>query len=241
MRNRASILAALLLSAANSVPSQAGVSPFVRLEYGFNGLAMDGPNARISQNETALRAAGSPADFEKIGPGVGPSGSLGVWLTPSLRVGATYSYLRSYREHRLHEPGAFWGEDIDLQMREFGGEVAVRMRRLAGLTLGGSFASGRAKLIDGFTIEDGAGNYYEDTVSEGDVRTYGGYLGFDQTNAAGVAGYVRLGYQHRDAGALPMRGTASDGVTTVEFTDQSVPLDYSGIYFRIGMGFDLVR
>lgn len=241
MPKRILSLAALLLSLALADPSHAGISPYARLEYGFNGLAMDEPNARISQNETQLRADGFPADFEKIGPGMGPSASLGLWLFPAFRVGATYSTLRSYREHRLHVPGAFWGEDIDLTMTEIGAEAAVRVRRFGGLTLGGNVASGKAKLVDGFTIEDSGGNYYEDSVSEGTVRTYGAFVGFDQTNAAGVAGFVRLGYQHRDAGSLPMRGTFSDGSTTVAFTDQSVGLDYSGVYFRIGVGFDLVR
>ncbi len=71
--------------------------------------------------------------------------------------------------------------------------------------------------------------------------TYGGYLGFERTNGRGVAGYIRAGYQVREVGRLPSKLTQSDGYTTVEATGNTIDLDYSGFYFKVGIGYDLAH
>lgn len=67
-------------------------------------------------------------------------------------------------------------------------------------------------------------------------------VGIDQTNPAGVAGFVRAGFQCRDMSRMPGRLTTSDGMDTVQGTGRTTWLDYSGrVCVRVGVGYDPVR
>ena len=54
----------------------------------------------------------------------------------------------------------------------------------------------------------------------------------------GLAGFVRLGFRHRPVGRITLNGIASDGVTSVAESGESVWMDYSGLYMTMGTGFD---
>ncbi len=242
------VLAAVLLTCALAAPASAALSPYVRLDYGGTQLRMTDGNNLIRDNEAAYRAAGLPADFNTIGSSYGPSGAVGLWVLPGLRVGATYAYGRSVRHNRLHVPGVVWdASDLDFRMTEIGGEAAVRFRRLAGLTFGATVAQGRAEMIEGYAFEDFTGwpdnfyQYYQDDVAKKTRITYGGYIGLDQTNEQGVAGFIRAGFVYRDMGHMPTDLTISDGTNTVQATGQTIWLDYSGFYVKAGIGYDLVH
>ena len=233
-------LATTLLTCAAAVPAGAGIAPYVRLDYGGNQLQMREGNKLIEQAEASFKAQGLSATFRKIGAGMGPSGSVGLWLFPGFRVGATYSYLRSVRTNHLHVPGQlFYADDLDFRMTEVGGEAAVRFTRLLGFTLGADVAKGRAELIEGYSAEDFSGQLYLDATAHGTKTTYGAYVGFDQTNPSGVAGFIRAGFRYRDMGSLPSQLTISDGTNTTQATGKTVPLDYGGFYVKLGIGYDL--
>jgi hypothetical protein len=139
-------------------------------------------------------------------------------------------------------PGyVFYADDLEFRMTEIGAEAAVRITRLGGLTFGGSVARGEAEMIEGFTVEDGFSQYYQDANAQSTKATYGAFIGFDQTNPAGLAGFVRAGFQYRDMGPMPSQLTISDGTNTTQSTGTSIPLDYSGVYFKVGIGFDLMH
>ncbi len=236
------VLAGLLLSCLIAAPAAARVSPYVRLDYGGSQLRMSDANRLIHDNEGLLASAGFPASFHTIGTAYGPSGSAGLWLLPGLRVGATGSYVRAVRVNHLHVPGQlFWADDQDFRMTEFGAEAAVRFVRLAGLTIGANVAQGRAELVEGFSVEDLSGQYYQDGKSHRTKTTYGAFIGLDQTNGLGLVGYVRAGFQYRDMGHMPADLTVSDGTSSVQTTGKTVWLDYSGIYLKVGIGYDLVH
>jgi hypothetical protein len=237
-----SVLASFLLTCALAAPAVAGLSPYVRLDYGGSQLRMTDGNNLIHENEASLQEAGYPAAFEKIGSGYGPSASVGLWLFPAFRLGATYSYLRAVRNNQVHVPGAlFYADDVDFRVTEIGGEAALRMKRLLGLTVGASVARGRAEMIEGYSVADAYGQFYQDATANRTKTTYGAFVGLDQTNPAGVAGFVRLGFQYRDMGRMPSQLTISDGVNTAQATGNTIWLDYSGIYFKVGVGYDFVH
>lgn len=236
-----SAIAGLLLTCACASPSGAAVVPYLRLDYGASQLRMSEGNKLINDSEAMFKAAGYPADFKEVGPGSGPSAALGLWVFPAFRVGATYSYLRSVRNNRLHVPGQlFYEDDLDFRMTEIGAEAAVRIVPLAGFTVGANVAQGRAQLIEGYSYEDAYGQLYMDTTARSTKTTYGMFLGLDQTNEAGFAGYVRVGFQYRNVGSMPGQVTMSDGTNTIQTTGNTIPLDYSGYYVRVGIGYDLV-
>jgi hypothetical protein len=235
-------LASLLLSCVLALPAAAGISPYVRLDYGGTQLRMTDVNQMITDFEGAIHDIGYPASFQKIGTASGASGSAGLWLLPGVRVGAIWSQFRSVRRNRVHVPGSyFFEQDLDFRMNEVGAEAAVRVVRLAGLSLGGSIARGRASAVEGLSEENLYAAYYEDATAHRTRTTYGVFVGLDQTNARGGAGYIRAGFAFRDMGRMPDSGTASDGVNTVAFTSSSRWSDYSGFYVKAGVGFDLVR
>lgn len=237
-----SALACLVLISAMANPGATAISPYVRFDFGGNQLKMAEGNRLIEESEAQFKADGLPADFQTVGPGYGPSGAVGLWVLPGLRLGATYSHLRSVRHNLLHVPGqVFFAQDLDFQMREIGAEAAVRISRLAGLTVGANLAKGRAEMIEGFSIEDGGGAFYQDAIASGTKTTYGAFIGLDQTNETGLAGYVQVGYQFRDMGSMPSQLHLSDGTNTADLTGNTIPLDYSGLYVKAGIGFDLVR
>ena len=174
-------LASVLWMCAAAMPAGAGIVPCVRLDYGSNQLQMRDGNKLIKQAEASFKAQGLPAAFRKVGAGLGPSGSVGLWLFPGLRIGATYSYLRSVRTNHLHVPGRlFYADDLDFRITEVGGEAAVRFTRLLGFTLGANVARGRAEMIEGYSAEDFSGQLHLDATALGSMTTYGALLGFDQ-------------------------------------------------------------
>src|SRR5262249_2231138 len=159
--------------------------------------------------------AGYPADFGRVPTAYGPHGSAGLWLLPGFRVGATYTYQKSYGVYRVHVPGSFFYEDdLDFRMREFGIEAAVRVPRLMGFTFGGEVARANAKMIEGLGTDDAGGPSSLDVTATGTGTTYNAYVGIEQTNTIHVAGFFRLGYRARRMGHLNATGTAWDGVNT---------------------------
>ena len=235
------LAAACSLALAGS-PARADFSPYVRFDYGSGQFKMTDGNALVQQWKDSFQSQGLPADFHHVPPGQGPSGSLGVWLLPDFRIGATYSHLRSMPSYRVHVPGQyFFEDDLDFRMTEIGGEAAVRFHRLHGLTFGGNVARGKAEMFEGYAEENVSSQTYEDASAHGRVTTVGGFIGLDQTNEKGVAGYMLVGYQRRWIGTLPSEVTMSDGVTTTQGTARTIPLDYSGVYFKVGVGFDIAH
>ncbi len=237
-------LCACLLLCGSVATAAAGVSPYVRADFGGQQLRMTDANLFVSNLERDFTTAGFSPDFHKVGMGNGPSVSAGLWLLPGFRVGATYSYDLTQVNNYVHEPGVLWyADEAQFRMTEIGGEAAVRVQRWAGLTLGARVAQGTARLAEGYAWEDYAGGtvLYSDGVGTKTKTTYGGWIGLDQTNAAGVAGYVRLGWQYRDMGRITSHIRSTDDVTTWEGDAESVWLDFSGFYFRVGVGYDLVH
>ena len=107
--------------------------------------------------------------------------------------------------------------------------------------MGASVAQGWAKLIENYSREDADGLDRQDGTAHRTRTTFGAFVGVDQTNSAGVAGFVRLGFQYRDLGHMPSQLTLSDGTNTVHSTGTTRWLDFSGLYLRVGVGYDLVR
>ncbi|MGH7743092.1 MAG: hypothetical protein ACRENS_13840 [Candidatus Eiseniibacteriota bacterium] len=207
----------------------AGIRPYVRVGAGGSQLVMSDVNTQISALQASFQSVNIPADLHSVGAGFGPFGSAGLWLFPDLRVGATVSYLRSTLHNRVHTPGVvFYDDQADFRMTEFGGEAALRIVSLGGLMIGGQVGQGRGELIEGYSWEDAGGQTYIDDTANRTQTTYGAFLGFDQTNERGLAGFVRAGYVWRKIGSMPSSGILSDGVTSVPITGQSVKMDFSG-------------
>lgn len=241
MKSRVALACLTLLGViAAAAPVAAGIAPYVRFDYAGNQLRMTDGNNLIQEWEDDFQSYHLPADFKKVGPAYGPSLSAGFWLLPVLRVGALYSYQRSILRNGLDVPGnVLFVSDLDFRMTEIGGEAALRFKRLAGLTFGGSVAHGRAELIERYFVQDSFGGMYDEHgKSEKTRTTYGAFIGLDQTNESGVAGFVRAGFQYRDVGRMPSHIVSYDGSTTTEHDSESIWLDYSGYYVKIGIGFD---
>jgi hypothetical protein len=229
-----------MMCCAFASPAVAGIRPYVRFDYGGRELRMTDVDQMITDNQAAITAIGYPASFAKIGSAYGPSGSAGLWLFPNFRVGGTVSRLRALRSNRVHVPGSyFFQQDLDFSMVEVGGEAVLRFPRLAGLMLGGGVAQGTAKAVEGLSEATPSFEFYQDATAERRLTTYDAFVGLDQTNAAGVAGFVRAGFAFRDVGHMPSRVTQSDGVTSVTFDSSSRWSDYSGFYLKVGVGYDL--
>lgn len=237
-----SVLASFLMACASAVPAVAGVTPYVRVDYGQNELRMTDQNNRIRKDQAAFVADDYPAAFETIGYGYGPGVSAGVWILPGLRVGATYSYLRAVRNNRLDVDGEFsYADGLDLRKNEVGVEAAVRFKRLAGLTAGANVAMAWAEMTESVSLEDVDGTTRLDVEAHRTKPSFGVFVGIDQTNEAGVAGFIRAGFQYCDMGQMPCDLTLSDGTSTVQTTGKTIWTDYSGFYVKVGVGYDLVR
>lgn len=157
-------------------------------------------------------------------------------------MGATYSHFRAVRHNRLEVPGVvFYADDLDLRLTEIGGEAAVRFQKLAGLTIGATVAQAKAELIEGYSLEDLGGQTYIDATANRTKTAYGAFVGLDQTNSGGVAGFMRVGVDYCDMGQMPSRLILSDGTNTSTATGHTIWMDYTGFYFRVGVGYDLVR
>lgn len=240
MRSRFMVLACASLLLFAAPPAHAGIAPYARVSISAEQLKMGAVNEFLDANHDALVGYGvSSPDMDPVGLSYGPSGSAGLWLTRSLRVGATYSKGRSNNINHQHVPGiAFVAEDLDFRIEEVGGEVALRFERYAGFTIGGHMANATAKVVEGHTVQDGTGDLFMDAFAEKKTQTYGGFVGLDQRNQNGIVGYLYVGYQKRDFGSMPSRLVISDGVTTVNDTGNTLDTDYSGFYARAGIGFD---
>lgn len=241
-----SVLTCFLMTCAGAAPALAGLAPYVRLDYGQNELRMSGANRDIQESEALFRADGYPAAFQTVGFGYGPGVSAGLWLRPGLRFGVTYSYLRAVLKNGLNVPGeVFFADALDLRMNEIGVEAAVRCTRLAGLTLGANVAGGRGEMIEKSLSRVPGFEFEMDQGAHRTRMTCGAFVGIDQTNRAGVAGFIRAGYQYRDLGH--MRGhwrgqlTSVEGVETDSGAGLTPEMDYSGYYVKVGVGYDLVR
>lgn len=240
MRSRGrSVVLALLLSCAASLPAFAGISPYVRVDFGANMLDLPSVDQQVREAEDEFLFSGLAVDFDEVGPALGPSGSAGLWLFPGFRVGATWSDARSKVNNRVELDGFSYADDFQFRMKDVGAEAAIRIRRLGGLTFGGSLALTKADMSEHFTLLNVHGQYYETETVERTGRTYGGFVGFDQTNASGVAGFVRVGFQHRDLGSVPTRLSVTDAGTTTVTEGAPFSLDYTGYYVKVGVGFDL--
>jgi hypothetical protein len=239
-----SVLASLLMTCAIATPVLGGVDPYVRVDYGQNQLW--NANIDIRAREAAFQASGYPATFETVGFGYGPGVSAGVWILPEVRVGITYSYLRAVRGNGLFEPGLIYPNEVDCRMNEVGAEAAARFKKLAGLTVGGNVALGWAELRERFPAENADRLGYVDLTAHRTRPTCGVFVGIDRTNPAGtnlagIAGFVRVGFQYRDLGRMPGHLTWSDGTDWVKTTGETGWTDFSGLYAKVGFGYDLVR
>jgi hypothetical protein len=234
-----SVLASLLMACAIATPVLGGVDPYVRVDYGQNGLW--NANVDVRNREAAFRADGYPATFETVGFGYGPGVSAGVWILPEVRLGVTYSYLRAARGNGLYEPGFIYPNESDSRMNEVGAEAAARFKKLAGLMVGANVALGWAEMRGRFPAEDADRLGYVDLTAHRTRPTCGVFVGIDQTNLAGIAGFIRAGFQYRDMGEMPSQLTWSDGTDTVKTTGKTGWTDYSGLFVKVGFGYDLVR
>lgn len=234
------LLASLLTTCAIATPSVAGVTPYVRLDFGGSQLQMAGMNDLIRGQQAVLNEQGAPVVFQGVGSAYGPGASVGCWILPGLRLGATYSFQRAARTNWLDVPAAQFSytDDLIFRMTEIGGEAAVRIKRLGGLTMGVNVAQGRTKMSEGLTVQSVHGPYRSDGTALRTRPTYGAFIGFDQTNPAGIAGFIHLGFRHGDMGDVPNTVTDSDGAQS---SGQTIPLDYSGFYLKVGIGYDFVR
>jgi hypothetical protein len=237
------VLSSFLLMCAVVAPAAAGLAPYVRIDYGGSQFRMTDANNLIRENEAAFREWGYPIEFKEIGVAYGPGASVGLWLTRGLRLGATYSYLRAVRNNGFEVPENYsYVHEVDLRMTEIGVEAAVRFKRLGGLTVGANVAQGRGELIEGVTEEAyGFGYAHLNAKAHKTKTTYGAFVGLDQTNSSGVAGFIRAGFQYRDIGRMSSEVSSTDGIDTVHGTGRTIWLDYSGFYVKVGVGYDLVR
>jgi hypothetical protein len=237
-----SVLASLLMMCVLANPAVAGSVPYVRVDYGGNQLRMTDHNNLLRNAEALLRAEGYSAELGTIGSSYGPGASVGLWILPGVRVGATYSYLRVVRNNRFEVPGEItYVDNRDFRKSEAGVEAVVRLRQLAGLTVGVNVAQAWGEMTGTYSRADAGGLDSRDVIAHRTKPSFGGFVGLDQTNAAGVAGFFRVGFQYCDMGWMSARLTSFDGTNTVQTTGNSVWTDFSGFYLRAGVGYDLLR
>jgi hypothetical protein len=240
-----SALASLLLVCVASAPALAiaGFHPYFRIDQGGSGFRMTDVNSNIETMKSQLQSAGAVTDIEKVGAGWGPSGSVGLWLLPVLRVGATYSYHRAVRDNRAEDvPSSYYLDDkLDMRVTEIGGEAAFRFQKLAGFTIGGHYAIAHATVAENLVEYDGPAYYELDGTAKKTKNTFGGYLGLEQTGDTGLVGYVHAGFDYRDMAHLPATWSESDGTTTTQYTGRTGWTDFSGFYVSVGVGFDVIH
>ena len=239
MRVRLSLSACLLLTCLQASLAHAFLNPYVRLGFGGNQLKMNDMNDAIAADVGWATAGGVPVTAKSVGAGFGPDVSAGLWIVSFLRVGAIYSEERAHVNHEYSQVGFLYRDDYVFRMKEAGLEAAVRIRPLAGLTLGGSAAQGQAQADRNFALENIHGNYYEDFTSHRTSRTYAVFLGLDQTTVNGMAGFLQVGYHWREVGPMPGTNQIDDNGTISAAAVQTAPADYSGWSVRLGCGFDL--
>jgi hypothetical protein len=229
----------LCLTSLAASTAHAYLDPYIRVGFGGNQVKMADANAAIETAVDWARTGGIPVTPKRVGAGYGPAVSAGLWLVPFLRVGATYANQRSKVPHEYTQPGFLYADDYQFSMQEIGLEAAVRIPALAGFTLGGNMAEGKAEMTESFALENVHGLYYEDIVAERTRRTYAAFVSFDQTAENGIAGFLQIGYHWRDMGPLSGYREIDDNGTVTRTSGETVPTDYSGWSVRVGAGFDL--
>jgi hypothetical protein len=225
-------------------PTNAGIRPYIRGAFGGNQLRVDNLNENIAAEEQAFRdATGYPIELERVGRALGPDLSAGLSLTRWLRVGATYVSQRASAANDFginHQTtGYHYVSDLDLRIEEVGGEIMVRWERLGGLCLGGQAASGRARISESLDESDFWSEYHMRGTAERTRVTWAAFVGLDQTNDQGIAGYLRAGYRFRNYGPMPARVTEWNASTSSTYDTTTIPLDYSGFFMSLGVGYDL--
>jgi hypothetical protein len=201
---------------------------------------MNDVNEAIAADVGPATDAGVPVKAHPVGTGFGPDVSAGLWIVPFLRIGATYSQDRARDNHEYSQPGFVYQDDFGFQMRETGLEAAVRVPTLAGFTVGGGAAQGRAEASQNFVLDNGHGTYTQDLAAQSSsCRTYTAFFGFDQTNSNGVAGFLRVGYHWRKVGAMPGTYQINDDGSPSTSPGLTPPADFSGWSVRLGCGYDL--
>jgi hypothetical protein len=229
----------ILLAALAATPATAGLRPYVRVGVGISQLQMATLNEVMLADQDAIRAAGGQADFDRIKAALGPEASAGLWLHPAFRLGGTFAWQRSRTENRVEDPGTFTYKDqYTIDITEVGGEAAVRIARFSGLTFGGQLALTWVEVSNQYTVENPTGSLHAGTFADQTDPTWGLYMGLDQTNERGMAGFIRVGYRFRDLGPIPGHQTVNDGSSVTTRPVTTLPLDFSGWYASVGFGFD---
>lgn len=237
------ILALSLLSLAAAAAAEAMPRPYISGSYGAGGLEMGEVNRIIKAHEAAIKTAYPDISMKKVGPSSEWEVGGGLWLFPALRIGASYSQQHSFRSNRYHSPDRtyFYGEELTFEMAETGLEAAVRVPKLLGFSVGGSMSHAKAD----FKLSDGEQTPYSyfgtDAKASTAKTTYAAFAGFEQTNEWGWTGYLHAGYRWRNMGTMPSRGISNDGVNFVEWTGTTVEMDYTGPFFKLGIGYDLLH
>lgn len=224
-------------------PTRAALRPYIRGAFGGNKLHVQNVDDNIAADEQALReSSGYPVELERVGRAWGPDLSAGLWLASWVRVGATYSNQKASPENDLwinHQTtGYHYVDELDFRSEEWGGEIVLRAERLAGLCVGGQVASGRARFSERFNESDFWSEYHLEGAGECTKITWAAFVGLDQTNDQGIAGFLRAGYRFRNYGAMAARVTEWDATTSVTYDTTTIPLDYSGFYLSLGVGYD---
>jgi hypothetical protein len=235
-------LVAAILGAAT--PATAGVRPYIRAAFVGNQLSVDNLNDNIAAQEQAFRdATGYPVELKRVGVALGPDLAAGFWLARWLRVGGTYTSQQASAKDDFginHQTtGYHYVSDLELRIEEVGGEVMVRFERLAGLSFGGQAASGRASISHNLDESDFWSEYHFRGTAEHTRITWAAFVGIDQTNERGIAGFARAGYRFRNYGPMPSRVTEWDATTSGSYESTTIPLDYSGFFLSLGVGYDL--
>ena len=192
-------------------------------------------------DEQTLQRAGYPVRFQKVGSAYGSGAAAGLWLLPCVRVRATYPYQKAARENRLDLVGGRLCRDhLEFRIRETGAEAAVRFPNLHGFIIGANAAQGRAE-ADEDPFQDAGSPLWLAGTAEQTKSAYGGYVGFDQSGASGVVGHIVAGLRYSDMGHMPSTSTLSDGDNCATQQGKTVWMDYSGLYLKVGIGYDTPR
>jgi hypothetical protein len=235
------LLLALGASLALASPS-AAVTPYVRFDFGGSDPRMNDMNDLIHDNQQSWREAGYPVALPDMGYAYGPSAVVGVWLGSTLRVGATCTYEKATWGYHVNVPPVlYFSDSYVFHVVDVGAEAALRCHRLHGFIVGANVGRARADMNEVMRAVDATGSSRWVVDADRARISFGGYVGFDQTNASGAAGYVRAGFQYRDMGHMPgHQVTTIDGATTIE-AGETKWMDYSGFYLRVGVGYDWIR
>ena len=237
-------LVALVLCALPSPILAQGTRPlpYVRIAISGSQLRMDALNAAMLAQQDAIRAAGGEADFSRAKAAFGPEASAGLWLYPWLRAGLTFGYQRSRLDNSASGANSFaYHDHYRFATTDAGGEAAVRIVRMAGFSFGGQIALTRAQLSNDYGVADATGALHIVTDADHTRTTWGVFVGLDQTNDRGTAGFVRLGYRFRDLGSIPATQSRDDGSNVTYGPVLTAPLDFSGWYASVGIGFDALK